>query len=177
MLVVVDRFTKLPHFIPIAKEDSPTLVKAYLKNIGKFDGFPEDVVSDHDRTFNGQYFSDFYNYLGIQRSMSMTFHPRTYWEMERIHHVIKGYSRYYCNNEQHDWSEMVTMADIAFNNSKHSSTKVLRFYPNYRYQPRTNRPTNIQFKNTALEMYGQYMTSIHKKMTVRSSPLAEVMVL
>lgn len=35
ILVVVDWFTKLAHFIPIDKQDSPTVTKAYLNNVWK----------------------------------------------------------------------------------------------------------------------------------------------
>jgi len=34
-LVVVDRFTKMAHFIPIKKKDSPTVARAYLENVWK----------------------------------------------------------------------------------------------------------------------------------------------
>jgi len=46
ILVVVDRFTEMAHFIPLSKKDSPTVAKAYLENVWKYHGFPEDVVSD-----------------------------------------------------------------------------------------------------------------------------------
>jgi len=77
ILVVVDRFTKMAHFIPIKKNDSPTVARAYLENIWKYHGFPEDVVSDRDSTFTGSFFPDLYNYLGIERSMSTAYHPQT----------------------------------------------------------------------------------------------------
>jgi len=60
ILVVVDRFTKMAHFIPLSKKDSPTVARAYLENVWKHHGLPEDVVSDRDTTFTGQYFRDLY---------------------------------------------------------------------------------------------------------------------
>ena len=58
ILVVVNRFTKMAHFIPINQRDSPTVVKAYLDNVWKYHGFPEDGVPDRDGTCSGQYFTD-----------------------------------------------------------------------------------------------------------------------
>jgi len=46
ILVVVDRFTKMAHFIPIDKRDSTTVAKAYQDQVSKYHGFPEYVVSD-----------------------------------------------------------------------------------------------------------------------------------
>jgi hypothetical protein len=174
ILVVVDRFTKMAHFIPLSKKDSPTVAKAYLENIRKYHRFREDVVSDRDGTFTGQYFTDPYNYLGIKRSMSNAFHPQTDGQTERINQVMEAYLRSYCNYEQNDWAEMLGMAEFAYNNSKHSATKISPFYSNYGYEPRTNWPTDIQFRNPASEMYGHYMTGVHAKLltqleTVRSS--------
>jgi hypothetical protein len=48
IFVVVDRFTKMAHFIPLARKDSPSVVRAYLDNVWKYHGFPEDGVSDRD---------------------------------------------------------------------------------------------------------------------------------
>jgi hypothetical protein len=53
ILVVVDRFTKMAHFIHILKKDSPSVAKAYLENVWEYHGFPEDMVSDRDGTFTG----------------------------------------------------------------------------------------------------------------------------
>jgi len=145
ILVVVDRFTKMAHFIPIRRKDSPTVARAYLENIWKYHGLPEDVVSDRDGTFTGQYFTDLYNYLGIRKSMSTAFHPESDGQTERINQVIESYLRSYCNYEQNDWASMLAMAEYAYNNSKHSSTKISPFYANYGFEPRTNWPTEIQF--------------------------------
>lgn len=119
ILVVVDRFTTMDHFIPISKKNSTSVTKAYLENVWKHHGFPENVVSDRDRTFTGQYFTDLYKYLGIARSMSTAFHPQMDGQSERINQVIEEYLRSYCNYEQHDWAEILAMAEFAYNNLKH----------------------------------------------------------
>jgi len=122
ILVVVDRFTKMAHFIPVSKKDSPSVAKAYLNNVWKYHRFPEDVVSDRDRTFTGQYFTDLYNYLGIKPIMSTAFHPQTDWQTERINQVIDAYLRSNCNYKQNNWAEMLAMAEFVYNNLNHSAT-------------------------------------------------------
>jgi len=99
ILVVVDRFTKMAHFIPFKKKDSPTVARAYLENVWKYHGFPKDIVSDRDSTFTGSFFTDLYNYLGIKHSMSTAYHPQTDGQTERINQVIESYLRSYCNYE------------------------------------------------------------------------------
>jgi len=167
ILVVVDRFTKMAHFVPIKKKDSPTVARAYLENVWKYHGFPEDVVSDRNTTFTGSFFTDLYNYLGIKRSMSTAYHPQTDGQTERINQVIESYLRSYCNYEQNDWASMLAMAEYAYNNSKHSATKISPFYANYGIKARTSWPTEIQFRNAASEIYGHYMTEVHKRLKAR----------
>jgi hypothetical protein len=65
------------HFVLIKKKDSPMVAWAYLENLWKYIGFPEDVVSDSDSTFTWSFFTERYNYLGMERSMSKAYHLQT----------------------------------------------------------------------------------------------------
>jgi len=175
ILVVVDRFTKMAHFIPIDEKDSPTVAKGSLNNVWKYHGFPEDIVSDRAGTFTGQYFTDLYDYLGIKRSMSTAFHPQTDGQTERMNQLIEAHIRAYCNFEQNDWAEMLPMAEYAYNNPNHSATKITPFYANYGYEPRSSWPTEVHFRNPASGMYGHYMTSVYDKLRNQLEEVRETM--
>jgi transposase InsO family protein len=163
LLVLVDRFTQTAHFIPINKKDSPTVAQVYLDNVWKYHGSPKDVVSDRDGTFTGQFFTDLYDYLGIERSMSTAYHPQLDSYTERITQQIQSYLRSYCNYEQNVCVTMLDMAEYADNNSKHSAAKVSPIYANCGFEPRMNWPTEVQYRNSTSELYGHYMTSVHHK--------------
>jgi transposase InsO family protein len=167
-LVVVDCFMKMAHFIPVKKKDSLTVARAYLENVWKYHGFPEDVVSDRDGTFTGQFFTDLYNYLRVKRSMSTAYHPQTDGQTERMNQIIVSYLRSLCNYEQNNWVGILAMAEYAYNNSKHSATKISPFFANYGFEPRTNWPTEIQFRNPASEVYSHCMFSVHWKLLKQS---------
>jgi len=169
ILVVVDRFTRMAHFIPIVTREATEVARAYLNNVWKYHGIPQDVVSDRDATFTGQYITNLYDYLGIKRSMSKAYHPQADGQTERMNQVIEAYLRSYCNYEQNDWSEMLAMAEYAYNNSKHSTTKISPFYANYGYEPSSNWPTEIQFRNPASELSAHYMSTIHDKLSEKLS--------
>jgi len=167
VLVVVDHFTKMAHIIPIKKKDSPMVARAYLENVLKYHGFPEEVVSDQDGTFTGQYFTDLCQNLGIKKSMSNAFRPESDGKTEHINQVIETYLRSHCNYEQNDWASMLAMAEYAYNNSRHSATKISPFYANYGLEPRTNWPTEVQFRNPASELYGRHRNAVHKKLSAQ----------
>jgi hypothetical protein len=70
---------------------------------------------------------------------------------------------------------MLAMAEYAYNNSKHSVTKISPIYANYGFEARTSWPTEIQFRNPASEMYGHYMTEVHKRLKERLEDAIEAM--
>jgi len=45
------------------------------------------------------------------------------------------------------------------------ATRITPFYANYGFQPRTNWPTDHQFRNPASEIHGHYLTSVHMKLS------------
>src|ERR1700681_1149554 len=96
--------------------------------------------------------------------MSTAFHPQTDGQMERINQTIEHFLRTYCNYEQSNWSEMLPMAEYAYNNSKHASTKITPFYSNYGYEARTNWPTEVQFHNPGSELYVHYTVEVYRRL-------------
>jgi hypothetical protein len=107
--------------------------------------------------------------------MSTAYHPQTDGQTERINQVIESYLQSYCNYEQNDWATMLAMAEYAYNNSKHSATKISPFHANYGLEPRTTWPTEIQFQNPASEMYGLYMTDVHWKLKEQLTESVDLM--
>jgi hypothetical protein len=94
ILVVLARFTNMAHFIPIKKNDSPSVASACLDHVWKYHGFPKDVISDRDSTFAGSWFMDLYNYLGIKLGMSTAYHPQIPRQTEPINQVIESYGQF-----------------------------------------------------------------------------------
>jgi len=91
ILVVVDQFTAMAHFIPLSKNNSLTVAKEYLDNVCKQHRFAENNVSEGDRTFTGQYFKDLYDFLGIKRNITTAFHLERNAQTERRYQVIEYY--------------------------------------------------------------------------------------
>jgi hypothetical protein len=65
--VIVDRFTKMAHFIPLKKEQKMAehLVKIFAHKIWRFHGIPIDIISDYDSQFTSTEWKQFLGILGV----------------------------------------------------------------------------------------------------------------
>lgn len=102
--VVIDRFAKMAHFIPLLSEakTTPDLARIFAREIWRLHGLPRDIISDRDSRFTSDAWKDFLNVTGIRPRMSTSFHPQTNGQTERINQVIEAYLRPYLNQEQDD---------------------------------------------------------------------------
>ena len=52
--VVIDRFTKMAHFIPLREKTAADLAIIFAREIWKLHGLPTDIVSDRDSWFTSE---------------------------------------------------------------------------------------------------------------------------
>jgi hypothetical protein len=157
--VIVDRLTKMAHFIPLkTEEEAPVkeLAVTFAKEIWRLHGLPSDIVSDRDTRFTSHFWQELTSHLGIQLSMSTAFHPQADGQTERINAVLEQYLRHFCGFQQDDWAELLPLAEHAYNTAVSETTKMSPFFANYGYQPETQwiRPaaSEANFTNPASEM-------------------------
>ncbi|TPX47565.1 hypothetical protein SeLEV6574_g02595, partial [Synchytrium endobioticum] len=137
ILVVVDRLTKMSHFMPCHSTTSAQqLAQLFLDNIFKYHGLPANIVSDR----GGQFISSFWRHLcqllDIKTNFSTARHPQSDGQTERVNAIVEQYLRCYANTQQKDWIKYLSLAEFAYNSAEHSSTKTSPFYANYGFNPR-----------------------------------------
>ena len=118
--VVVDRFTKMTHFIPLPKEgkSASDLARTFARKVWCHHGLPSDIVSDWDSRFTFAVWQEFLTLSGsIRPRMSTAFHPQTDGQTERLNQTIEAYLRSFISYEQDDWVSLQPMAEFAYNNS------------------------------------------------------------
>jgi len=161
--VIVDRFTKMAHFIPLKEKTALDLARIFAKEIWKNRGLPTDIVSDRDSCFTSEVWREFLKILEIRPRMSTAFHPQTDGQTERLNQTIEAYLRAFVGHEQDDWVRLLPMAEFAYNNSVTTENGVTLFYANYGFLPRTINPPDEKDEpvNPASTLYGHWMTAIH----------------
>jgi hypothetical protein len=61
ILVVVDEFSKLAHFVPLKHPFTAlTVARAYMENVYKLHGMPASLLSDRDRIFTSNLWKELF---------------------------------------------------------------------------------------------------------------------
>jgi transposase InsO family protein len=165
--VIVDRFTKMAHFVALREKTAAAVARQFVNHIWKLHGLPDDIVSDRDTAFTSKFWKEVMTFLGIKQRMSTAFHPQTDGQTERVNQVLEAYLRAYCGYEQNHWMELLPLAEYAYNNSFSTATALSPFYANYGYHPQTNWPTAEAPRNPGLELYSHWLHAVHQQATKR----------
>jgi len=133
ILVVVDKLTKMVHFIPTTEKTlAEGLARLFRDNIWKLHGLPESIISDRGPQFVVGLMRKLNRMLGIENKILTVFYPQTDEQTERVNQELEQYLRMFINHRQEQWPDWLGTAEFAYNNKVHSSTKISPFKANYR---------------------------------------------
>jgi len=63
------------------------------------------------------------------------YHPECDGQTERTNRTLEQYLHVYCNYQQDNWSELLPLAEFAYNNAPSATTGVSPFFANKGYHP------------------------------------------
>ncbi|MBW0585824.1 hypothetical protein O181_125539, partial [Austropuccinia psidii MF-1] len=136
ILVIVDRFSKMAVFIPtMSSITSLDLAHLFIKNIFSKHGLLLSIVSDRGSLFVSSFWTNLCQQLKISRELSTAYHPETDGQTERVNQILQQYLWMYVSYHQDDWNTWLPLAEFAYNNSDHSSTKQSPFFTVYGRDP------------------------------------------
>jgi len=85
ILVVVNRLTKIVHFIPtMEKTLAEVLARLFRDNIWKLHGLPESIISDRGPQFVAGIMWELNKILGIESKLLTAFYPQIDRQTERV---------------------------------------------------------------------------------------------
>lgn len=120
ILVVVDKFSKYSHFIPLAHPFSAVSVaQAFMVNIYKLHGLPQALVSDRDRIFTSNVWQHLFRLAGVKLQMSSAYHPQTDGQTERVNQCMETFLRCFVQACPKQWVRWLHLAEFWYNTSWH----------------------------------------------------------
>jgi len=122
IFVVVDRFSKMAHFIPCTKTNDAThIAELYFKEAMRLHGIPRSIVLDHDTKFLSYFWVTLWKKMGTKLKYSTTCHPQTDG-LEVTNRTMGTLLRILVKSNVKAWDFLLSHAEFAYNKSPTNAT-------------------------------------------------------
>jgi hypothetical protein len=137
IFVVVERFSKMAHFIPCQKtSDATHIANLFFKEIVQLHGLPKSIVSDRDTKFIGNFRRTLWKKLGTNLMFSSAYHPQMDGQTEVVNRSLGDLLRSLVTEHHSSWDSILPQEEFAYNDSVNQSTWKSPFQIVYGMQPR-----------------------------------------
>jgi transposase InsO family protein len=128
IFVVVDRFSKMAHFVPCHKSvNASHVADLFFTEIVHLHGVPNTIVLDRDAKFLSHFWRTLCFKLGTKLLLSTTCYPQTDGQTEVVKCTLSTMLRAILKTNLKLWEECLPHIEFAYNRSIHSTTKVSPF--------------------------------------------------
>ena len=138
ILTIVDKATKMCHFVPCAETVSAKdVARLYWNNVGKLHGIPQVIISDRDPRFTGKFWKELWRVLGTDLRMGSGYHPESSGQIEKLNQLLEQTLRCTVHQlgEAHRWVDLLPVIEFAINSTPNRTTGYTSFYLNYGFHP------------------------------------------
>jgi hypothetical protein len=126
--VIVDRLTKVAHFIPIKTTYSGAkLAELYMSRIVCLHGEPKKIVSDRGFQFTSKFWEKLHESMDTRLNFSSAYHLQTDGQMERTNYILEDMLRACALKYGKSWNKSLPYAEFSYNNSYQVSIKMAPF--------------------------------------------------
>jgi len=138
IFVVVDRFSKMAHFIACHRtNDATNIADLFFREVIQLHGLPKSIVSDRDIKFFSYFWKVLWGKLGIKLLYSTTYHPQTDGQTEVVNRTLIQLLKAIIQKNLKNWKDCLSFIEFAYNRNVHSTTYYSSFEIVYGFNPLT----------------------------------------
>ncbi|CAL2237612.1 unnamed protein product [Prunus armeniaca] len=128
IFVVVDRFSKMAHFIPCSKTfDASKVAKLFMDDVVRLHGVPKTIVSDRDVRFMSYFWKTLWRMMSTKLQFSSAYHPQTDGQTLVVSRSLGNLLRCLVGEHIKSWDSVLPIAEFAYNNSVNRTTGMSPF--------------------------------------------------
>ena len=136
--VIVDRLTKVAHFIPVKTTySSARLAELYMSRIVCLHSIPKKIMSDRGSQFTSRFWEKLHESMDTKLNFSSAYHPQTDGQTKRTNQILEDMLRACALKHGRSWDKSLTYAEFSYNNSYQASFKMAPFEALYGRKCRT----------------------------------------
>ena len=136
---VVDRFSKMTHFIPCQKmEDASHVAELFFMEVVRLHGMPKIIVSNRNAKFLSYFWKSLWCKLVTKLLFSTTCHPQTDGQGEVVNETLYTLLKAIIKKNIKTWEDHLPHVEFAYNRTIHFATKFSSFEIVYGFNPLTS---------------------------------------
>ncbi|WVZ89539.1 hypothetical protein U9M48_035923 [Paspalum notatum var. saurae] len=130
--VIIDRFTKSAHFLPVKTVyRANTYAELYIAKIVSLHGVPRTITSDRGSVFVSRFWEQLQKSLGTKLIHGSAYHPRTSGQVERVNQILEDMLRARVLTYSTKWDECLPLAKLGDGSFRGYVWEEVRTPPNW----------------------------------------------
>lgn len=157
IFVMVDRFSKMVHFIPCKRTtDAVKVSQLFFKEIYRLHGLPTSIVSDRDTRFITHFWRSLWKSVNTSLNFSSVYQPQTDGQTEVMNCSLGDLLWCLVGDNLRSWDQRLSQAEFAYNHARNRSTGFSPFQVVYSILSRS--PVDLLTLSSKTRLHG---TAVH----------------
>jgi len=114
--------------------------------------------------FVSKFFRSLADALDIKLHFTSGYHLEADGQTERTNQTLKQFLKIYCNYQQSDWLQLLSVAKFVYNNTPSSTTSISPFYANKGYYPRMELQVKCDAQITEANSFVIDLRTVHNNL-------------